>query len=88
MRTRDLKGSGTGLSEFTPTQRRMLRVLADGLPHSRAELHACLWDERGPLSNIKTHLFKIRKVLSLRGEDIVCVLHRRTVHYRHVRLLA
>ena len=74
--------------KFTRTERRMMEILADGLPHSRRELHACLPDELGALKNIWTHLSRIRKKVRLKGEEIVCVIHNRTVHYRLVRLVA
>lgn len=75
-------------ADFTPTQRRILDVLADGLPHTREELHGCLNDDLGTLSNLWAHVSNIRKVLRPRGEDIVCVYHLRRLCYRHVRLLA
>ncbi|MFO7776004.1 MAG: hypothetical protein R6W89_09425 [Candidatus Hydrogenedentota bacterium] len=31
----------TNDGDWTPTQRRMLEVLSDGLPHTKEELHAC-----------------------------------------------
>ena len=73
---------------YTPTQRAMLTVLADGLDHTRQELHACLPDSLGPLTNIKAHLCNLRKHLRPMGQDIVCVLVNRRICYRHVRLLA
>ena len=73
---------------FTPTQTKMLKVLDDGCRHTREELHGCLVDELGALSNIKTHISMIRKKLRPMGQDIICELNERTIHYRHVRLLA
>lgn len=79
---------------FTRTQSAMLDVLADGMPHTRMELHACLDDELGPLSNICMHISNIRKILRPKGQDIVCELVHVTIkggskiQYRHVRLLA
>lgn len=73
--------------QFTPTQQRMVDLLSDGLPHSRHELHACLNDELQPLIHITPHLTLIRKVLRPKGQDIICEIYNRTVHYRHVRLL-
>ncbi len=75
-------------NNLTPTQKAMLCVLADGRPHTREELHACLPDELGALSNIQNHIAAIRKTLRSRGEDIVCEYHKRSLYYRHVRLLA
>lgn len=73
---------------YSPTHLKMLAVLADGLPHSREELRQCLWDDKGPLSNIRAHLCQLRKVLRPHGQDILCELYGGTIHYRHVRLLA
>lgn len=72
---------------WTPTERCMLAVLADGYPHTREELHACLYDDRGALSNIRVHISAIRKKLRPRGEDVACELLAGKVYYRHVRLL-
>lgn len=73
---------------FTPTQQAMLRVLADGCTHTREELHACLPDELSQPASIHPHLVRLRKILRPKGQDIICQLLNRKVHYRHVRLLA
>lgn len=73
---------------FTPTQQRILDVLSDGLPHTPEELHGCLDDELGDIENIRPHLTAIRKQIRPFGADILCVIHNRTAHYQHVRLLA
>lgn len=78
----------SNLNGFTPTQRAILQVLSDGLPHRREELHACLPDELGPQRNIRAHITAIRKILRPRGEDVVCEYGRFGFGYRHVRLLA
>lgn len=72
---------------WTPTQRRMLALLSDGMPHSRHELHACLEDNLGAITNIRDHISKLRGKLRPRGETIVCEVWNRTIHYRWVRLL-
>jgi hypothetical protein len=61
----------TNGSSFTPTQRRMLAVLSDGMAHSREELHACLMDELGPVENIHFHISLMRTKLRRAGMDIV-----------------
>jgi len=71
----------------TPTQRRMLALLADGRPHTRRELHALLWDEQGRLSNIQPHLTHIREHIRPKGEEIICEIRNRQICYRRVRLL-
>ena len=87
-------------NQLTPTQKAMLCVLADGRPHTREELHACLPSskgltagqqaktaELGALSNIQNHITAIRKAVCPQGEDVLCVLHKRTICYRYVKLL-
>jgi hypothetical protein len=58
--------------KLTPVETRMLDVLRDGLPHSGAQLHDCLADDRGVMSNIGAHLTSLRKKLRPGGHDIVC----------------
>ncbi len=50
-------------SDLTPVEQRMMDVLADGLPHTPQELHACLWDELSPLRNIRAHVTRLRTKL-------------------------
>ena len=72
---------------YTPTEKRMLKLLSDGLPHKRQELHSCLEDELSQLDAIQPHLSRIRHRIRAVGEDIICVLHQRTIAYQHVRTL-
>lgn len=72
---------------FTPTERRMLAMLADGLPHRKKELHLCLGDELSDFSTVRVHIHNIRKKLRRYGQDIVCELSSRRIFYRHVRSL-
>lgn len=80
------KDGPTTVSEFTPTQRAMLAVLSDGLPHTLVELHACLPDELGAMVNASMHISNLRKKLRKSDEDIICQVHGRDTFYRHVRL--
>jgi DNA-binding winged helix-turn-helix (wHTH) protein len=68
---------------FTPTQAKILSVLADGESHAREEIHACLPDDLGSLENIHAHISTIRKRLREQGQDIVC---ERVVRYRLVKV--
>jgi hypothetical protein len=74
--------------QFTPTQRRILAVLSDGLPHTPGELHACLDDELAGRNAVQFHLSKLRKTLREVGQDVICEYYQRRFTYRHVRLLA
>ncbi len=72
---------------YTPTQAKILALLSDGLPHSRKEIHGCLPDELSNITTIQAHISYMRKSLRPKGEDILCEIYNRTVHYRHVRLI-
>lgn len=82
-------GNGTveKVQALSATQRAMLHVLSDGLPHRRAELHACLPDELARQQAVNVHLTRIRKYLLPHGQTIICELVNRSISYRHVRLL-
>lgn len=80
--------AGNNGNGFTPTQRRILAVLNDGMPHNRGELWACIGDDKGVPSLLSQHISNIRKHLRPIGQDIICEFANRTLNYRHVRLLA
>lgn len=71
---------GNGFSE---TQQKIMDLLADGLPHTRAEVHGCLPDELAQVTAIERHISVMRGSLNARGLDIVS----RAGCYRLVRLL-
>jgi len=73
---------------WTPVETKMLQLLSDGKPHTREELHGCLWDDKSYLRTIQFHLSKIRQRLRPQGQDIICELFKRQIHYRHIRYLA
>lgn len=75
------------MDQFTPTQRKILQVLSDGLPHPVSELQECLWDDQGIAHNVQAHLTAIRRVLRPRGEDIICQHINHSHRFRHIRLL-
>jgi len=72
---------------YTPTQRAILAVLADGMAHTRAELVAALPDELAEPSAVHDHLYHLRRRLWPRGETILCEWVNHRPRYRHVRLL-
>ena len=72
---------------YTPTHKRMLAVLRDGQPHSREEMHACLWDELSKRSAIQRHLSTLRALLRPR-RDIIVQYYKRSLYYRLIRLVS
>jgi len=77
-------------TRYTPTQCRILAVLADGKLHSRDELFACLNDDMTNLTCLRVHLAYLRKKMEQIGETIKTVkFHDRGQGnwYQHVRLV-
>lgn len=73
-------------TRFRPTELEMLRLLSDGKPHHRDELHKkCC----GPSESrvVAVHVSRIRKQVRRVGQDIVCTLVGGRIHYQHVILL-
>lgn len=78
------------MPEFTPTQKRILRVLSDGMCHTKEELHEkCIADELSAINVLYFHISALRKKLVTRGEDIIYSAGGNSLKrgYRHVRLL-
>jgi len=48
---------------LTPTQRRFMNLLQDGLPHSMEELRACLNDDRAEVDTVTQHIIMLRNKL-------------------------
>ena len=72
----------------TPTQRRMLALLSDGRPHTRAELRKLLWDEHSGLGAVRRQLCAARKIVRAAGCEIVCeITQGGRICYRQVKLL-
>lgn len=86
--TNGMKNPELNAKDFTKTQRNILDVLADGMPHSTKELKKCLWDELSGDDTIYVHISNIRKVLRPLGQDIVCEFKDSRYFYRHIRLIA
>ena len=71
---------------YTPTQRRMMDVLEDGLLHRKEELHACLWDEAGDPANVRPHLTALRNKLRPLGQSVAFIEVDGQGYYQRVRV--
>lgn len=71
---------------YTPTEARIVAVLADGQPHTREELEETIGNPLNCRQTLNTHISAIRKKLRPRGQDIIGEYVRRQCHYRHVIL--
>lgn len=62
------------LNGFTPTQKKILALLDDGMGYTPDQIKGplCLNDPHMELATIKTHLSLLRKRLSVHGKDIMC----------------
>jgi hypothetical protein len=56
---------------FTPTERRIMDVLADGLPKTWTALFDCFNDELQSRDNLRVHMFNIRRKLAPTGWTVV-----------------
>jgi DNA-binding response OmpR family regulator len=77
---------------LTPTQTRLLSVLLDGEPHTRADLRSqgVNGDELDGFDTLNKHVSNLRRHLRPIGQDIVCVRikgqligYQLVVKYRH-----
>ncbi len=73
---------------YTPTHKRMLKVLSDGMPHKKEELHKCLDDDLASVSCVRKHLSTLRSQLKKINEDVICEYKDRSFFYRHIVLLS
>lgn len=70
--------------KYTPTQKRILSVLSDGMPHLHEELRGCLNDELSCDVNLRMHLCLLRKKVRTLGQDIICELKGGKSYWRHI----
>lgn len=73
----------SGGNGYTPTERRMLAVLGDGLSHTAEELRRCLDDDLAGPTAVPAHVSTIRAKLESTGRSVIF----RSGGYRMVRLL-
>lgn len=76
------------LKPLTVTQKKILKVLSDGLPHTKQELHRCLPDEMSGVSALWKHVCLARKHVRLKGKDILSVFVNRSIRYRLVKIIS
>jgi len=77
----------TSMSQYTPTEARLVDMLSDGKPHSRRELLTCIDDDQAVFSNLRWHLCSVRKKVKPLGEDILFISGNFQSGYQHVRTL-
>lgn len=78
------------LEGFTPTERKILAVLADGERHSRTEFHEPLGmvvTEKGDDASINKHIWNMREKLRPLGKWVVSEYHMYKYYYRLVNLV-
>jgi hypothetical protein len=75
---------------YTPTQQRIMRLLADGLPHHGIkEIKPLLPDaEHAGPNAVNMAITRLRAKLNTMGQTIVCELVNRRICFRYVILVA
>lgn len=71
-------------NSFTRTESKILRVLSDGLQHTKQELEECMDDKLAGRTAMNVHLHRIRKKLKPLDQLIVCEWRSRRLYYRRV----
>ncbi len=73
--------------QFTPTEERILKVLADGDRHWYDKLLPCLEDPMSNRNNLQQHIYNLRQKLRKIKHDIICEVYDRRCYYRHITIL-
>lgn len=71
--------------KLTPTQSRLYAILQDGRPHTVAELRAAIDDELSDPTNLRVHLFNLKRKLAAQGLSIAGKKDPRATVYCIVR---
>lgn len=71
---------------LTNTEIAILKVLSDGMRHSREEVKGVL-DRMATYKNLHDHIVRIRKKLEPKNQTVVCELNGGRIWYRHVRFI-
>ena len=80
-------GNGMIFPELSPTEKRIMGILCDGIRHRPDEMFCCIGDQEANLPNtLKTYISDLRKKLRKRGFDVLLEKNGR-MHYRCVRLI-
>lgn len=72
-------------SVFTPTQKRFLKLLRDGKPHTSEEFCELLGDEQSGKHQVHVQFSVMRRILRPRGEDIICQMVGKKAYFRLIR---
>jgi hypothetical protein len=73
---------------YTPSEQRIIDLLADGMPHERREVLACLKDEMATLNSLSVMIHRLRPKVRELGQEIVTEYRRGGYWYRHIILLS
>ena len=82
-----IESNGHQPHRYTPLQERFMRLLSDGIAHSKREFFGLLDDDLAGPTAVKTQICLLRKRIP-NGQAILCVWEGRSLKYRLVRLLA
>lgn len=72
---------------FTPIEKELMRVLADGEPHLIKDMPALI-DSQATKHNVANHLWRIRSKIEPYGHAIIVECIDRRLYYRYVILVS
>ena len=81
------KGSQIELTDLTPTENRIWKLLSDNKAHTREEIHGCLWDEMSNLATIQYHISNLRGKVKRIDWEIILELRGFQKLYRRIPIL-
>lgn len=61
-----------GVVKLTATERKVMDLLSDGMPHPMRALQALMWEDPGTAEAVSVCITRIRKKINSKGEDIMC----------------
>jgi len=74
---------------YTRTEKRLMDVLSDGMPHHKEELWACIDDELSGENTLRVHMTNLRNKLRPAGMDVLLDRCGNCAYrYRLVRLIS
>lgn len=79
----ELSASLLGI-HFNAMERKILFLLADGLPHKANDLVTAMNDPNWTRSNLSSQIKNIRPKIRTIHHDIICETRHRQYHYRYV----
>lgn len=73
--------------KYTPTQRRIMDILSDGMPHPKEEIQETFYDPMAVSGAVRTHISYLRKKIEPTGFGILIEYVNHGICYRLVQFV-